>query len=114
MRLTLAKQDYVRAYIVSGKVLRKNLKEESMEDYKVRFFTLLAEYHRHEKDSFELAKDYHEIYSTPSILSDEAQWKEALQNAVLFLALSPYGIEQQQMMNVINIDSNLEKLPACQ
>lgn len=112
LRLTLGKKDYVRAYIVSGKVLRKHLKEESMEDYKVRFFTLMAEYHRHEKDSFELAKDYHEIYSTPSVLKDDAKWKEALQSSVLFLALSPYTMEQQEMMNRINTDSNLEKLPA--
>jgi 26S proteasome regulatory subunit N5 len=88
--------------------------EESMQDYKVRFFTLMADFHRHEKDSFELAKDYHAIYLTPTILQDEAKWREALQNAVLFLALSPYGMEQQDMMHRIEADANLEKLPACQ
>jgi len=114
MRLTLAKQDYVRAAIVAGKVSRKHLQEESMEEYKVRFFTLMAEYHRHEKDAFQLAKDFHAIYSTPSILKDDIKWKEALQSAVLFLALSPYDMEQQDMMHRINADPLLEQLPSSQ
>lgn len=114
MRLTLGKQDYVRAAIVAGKISKKHLKEENMEEYKVKFYTLMAESHRHDKDAFSLAKDYHAIYSTPQILNNDAKWKEALQNTVLFLALSAYSNEQQDMMNRINLDSNLEKLPSCQ
>jgi 26S proteasome regulatory subunit N5 len=113
IRLVLAKKDFVRAYIVAGKVSRKHLQEETMEEYKVRFFTLLAQYHRHEKDAFELAKDYHAIYSTPHILANEDPWKEALQATVLFLCLSEYGNEQQDLMHKIALDTNLEKLPAC-
>jgi 26S proteasome regulatory subunit N5 len=114
MRLTLAAQDFVRAAIVANKVSRKHLAEETMEEYKVQFFTLLTISHRQDKDALELAKDYHAIYSTPSILKDETKWMEALQSTVLFLALSPYSNEQQDMMNRINADTNLEKLPACQ
>jgi 26S proteasome regulatory subunit N5 len=114
MRLTLAKQDYVRAAIVAGKVSRKHLKEENMEEYKVKFFTLMTIYHRHDKDALELAKDYHAIYSTPHILADEAKWVDALQSTVVFLALSAYDNDQQDMLNRINLDTNLEKLPACQ
>ena len=84
LRLTLAAQDFVRAAIVAGKVSRKHLAEESMEDYKVRFFQLITISHRHEKNALELAKDYHAIYSTTHILSDEAKWTEALQSTVLF------------------------------
>jgi 26S proteasome regulatory subunit N5 len=114
MRLTLAKKDYVRSAIVAGKVSRKHLQEENMEEYKVKFFTLMAELHRHEKDAFMLANDYHSIYSTPHILNDEAKWTDALQSTVVFLALSPYSNEQQDMMNRVKEDSNLEKLPSFQ
>jgi 26S proteasome regulatory subunit N5 len=110
MRLTLAKKDYVRSAIVAGKVSRKHLKEDNMEEYKVKFFTLMAELHRHEKDAFALAKDYHSIYSTPSIQKDDAKWKDALQSTVVYLALSPYSNEQQDMMNRVREDANLEKL----
>lgn len=114
MRLTLLKQDFVRAYIVAGKISRKNLQEENMEEYKVKFFSLMTIYHRHEKDPLELAKDYHAIYSTPHILKDQSLWSKALKAAVLFLALSPYGNEQQDMLHRIKLDSNLEKIPASQ
>ena len=114
LRLTLTAHDYVRAAIVAGKISRKHLAEESMEDYKVQFFTLMTISHRHEKDALQLAKDFHAIYSTPHILNDEAKWMEALQSTVLFLFLSPYDNEQQDMMHHISQDRNIEKLPACQ
>lgn len=112
MRLTLAKKDYVRSAIVAGKVSRKHLKEDNMEEYKVKYFTLLAELHRHEKDAFLLAKDYHAIYSTPIIQKDDDKWKDALQSTVVYLALSPHSSEQQDMMNRVREDANLEKLPS--
>jgi 26S proteasome regulatory subunit N5 len=113
MRLTLGKKDFVRAYIVGNKINRKTLAEEGMEVEKIKFFTLLSEYHRHEKDAFELSKDYHSIYSTCTVQNDEAAWTNALQNTVLFLTLSAYSMEQQDMLHRIKLDSNLEKLPAC-
>ena len=57
MRLTLGKKDYVRAAIVAGKINKKAINEEGMEDHKIKYCTLMTEYHRHEKDAFELAKD---------------------------------------------------------
>lgn len=113
MRLTLGKKDYVRAAIVGNKINRKTLQEEGMEDHKIKFFTLMAEYHRIDKDAFELAKDYHAIYLTSTVQQDDKQWKEALSNTVLFLALSPYSMEQKDMLHRIRLDSNLESLPAC-
>lgn len=115
LRLTLAKKDFVRAAIVSGKINRKHLSE--MNEYKIRFYSLLTILHRHEKDALELVKDYHAIYLTLTENEeavDEYKWKEALQATVIFLALSPYGNEQQDIMNRVNLDSNLEKLPLCQ
>jgi len=85
-----------------------------MEDHKIKFFTLMAEYHRHEKDAFELAKDYHSIYSTSTVQQEEEQWREALQSTVLFLTLSSFSMEQQDMLHRINADPNVEKLEACQ
>jgi 26S proteasome regulatory subunit N5 len=114
MRLTLAKKDFVRAAIVGNKINQKALAEEGMEDHKISYFNLMTIYHRHEKDAFELAKAYHSIYSTSTVQKDEMQWKEALQSTVLFLALSSYSMEQQNMLHIINADPNLEKLPACE
>lgn len=113
MRLTLAKKDYVRTSIVSGKINRKAINEEGMEQEKIQYFTLMTEYHKHERNSYELAKDYYQIYQTSTVQADEVKWREALQYTVLFLTMSPYSMEQQDMLNRINIDPNLEKINAC-
>ncbi len=62
LRLTIAKQDYVRAAIVAGKINRKHLNE--MAHYKIQFYTLLSTIHRHDHNELELSKDYHAIYLT--------------------------------------------------
>lgn len=111
LRLTLAKKDFIRAHIVAGKISKKSLSEENMEEYKVKFYTLMTIYDRHKKDALALAKDYHAIYSTPHIQSDSVKSMEALKATVVFLGLSPYGNEQHDMMNRINLDSNLEQIP---
>jgi len=137
MRLTLAKKDYVRAYIVGNKINRKALGEEGMENFRVRFFELMAEYHRHEKDAYELSKDYHAIYSTQLKMTDggsdisgdsnmtdvtdkaaeedssDPKWISALQSTVLYLALSPHTSEQNDTLHRISNDPNLEKIEAC-
>jgi 26S proteasome regulatory subunit N5 len=130
MRLTLAKKDYIRASIVSNKVNRTILSEEGMESLKIKFLKLMTTYHHlHTKDAFELAKDYHQMYltfiainekqATTTTNDDEKNqilpatnnnnWMEALQTTVFFLALSPYGMEQQDMLNRVQADPNLGK-----
>lgn len=136
MRLTLAKKDYVRAHIVGNKINRKALGEEGMECYKIRFFELMVEYHRHEKDAYELSKDYHAIYLThirmmansgtdTPVTEEETKetadtdsdtdekWMPALRATVLFLALSPHTPEQNDTLHRISADTNLEKIEAC-
>eukprot|EP00580_Thalassiosira_gravida_P018597 CAMPEP_0201661960 /NCGR_PEP_ID=MMETSP0494-20130426/4185_1 /ASSEMBLY_ACC=CAM_ASM_000839 /TAXON_ID=420259 /ORGANISM="Thalassiosira gravida, Strain GMp14c1" /LENGTH=474 /DNA_ID=CAMNT_0048140209 /DNA_START=87 /DNA_END=1511 /DNA_ORIENTATION=+ len=113
MRLTLQKKDYVRAYIVSNKIKKAQLEEEGMAEWKVKFYTLLTKHYKHEKEAFQLAKCYHAIYSTASVQEEEQRWKEALTNTVVFLCLSEYSSEVKDMMERVNIDAKLEKIPEC-
>lgn len=113
MRLTLLKKDYVRAYIVSNKVKKGMLEEEGMAELKVKFYELLTNYWKHEKNALELAKCYHAVYSTASVQEDDAKSKEALTNTVVFLCLSEYSNEVKDMMERVNLDGKLEKIPEC-
>jgi len=113
MRLTLMKKDYVRAHIVSNKIKRPMLEEEGMAELKVKFYMSLTIYYKHEKEAVELAKCYHAIYSTPKVQEVESQWKEALTNTVVFLCLSEYSNEVKDMMERINLDFKLDKIPEC-
>jgi 26S proteasome regulatory subunit N5 len=113
MRLTLLKRDYVRAHIVSNKVKRAVLDEEGMAELKVKFYGLLTDYYRHEREAFELAKCYHAIYATPAVQEEDGLWREALTNVVVFLCLSEYSNEVKDMMERVNLDPRLDKIPEC-
>lgn len=113
MRLTLASKDYIRSHIVSNKIQHKVINEDSMQEEKIKYYSLVSEYHMHEKDAFQLAKDYHQMYSTTIIQENESKWKEALEATVLFLILSPFSNEQQDMMHRLTLDPKLESMDAC-
>ena len=114
IRLTLAKHDNVRAYILSKKIQRKFLLEDDFQDLKLRFYRLMIEYHTREKDSLELAQHSHSILTTKCVLDDEAQWTTALQQTLLFLVLAPHTNHQSDMLHRLNVEhgDKLEKLPA--
>ena len=144
LRLTIIKQDFVRAAIVAGKINRKHLQE--MAHYKIQFYTLLSTIHRHEKNALELVKDYHAIYlthvpsmkenktdntagsnnnamdvtkedethDTSSITTPATSWSEAMKAVIVFLLLAPYSNEQQDVLHRIAIDTNLEKITSYQ
>lgn len=112
LRLTLVTRDYVRAAIVASKISPKHLHEETMQQHKLRFYTLMTSYHIHIQDALALAQDYHAMYSTPSVLQDEVQWKQMLQSAAIFLVLAPYTNEQQDLLHKVALDPNLEHLEA--
>mmetsp|Transcript_18838 Transcript_18838/g.75139 ORF Transcript_18838/g.75139 Transcript_18838/m.75139 type:complete len:501 (+) Transcript_18838:77-1579(+) len=96
VRLLLAKQDLVRAYIVSKKIQRKTLHEDDLQDLKTRFYNLMIDYHAAVADDdasapFELAQHYWNIYDTPCNRDDAASRSDALAGAALFLMLSDFA-----------------------
>ncbi|CAE7583106.1 psmD12, partial [Symbiodinium microadriaticum] len=58
-RLNLLNKDYVRALIQSRKMNRKTIDEPAFQSVKVKFYTLMAEYHSHEKDAWEIAQCFY-------------------------------------------------------
>mmetsp|Transcript_34304 Transcript_34304/g.79322 ORF Transcript_34304/g.79322 Transcript_34304/m.79322 type:complete len:344 (-) Transcript_34304:659-1690(-) len=131
MRLTLLKGDFVRAAIVANKVNKKALAEKGMARQRIAYYDLMAQYHRHEKDAFSLSNDYHQMYLTrspPKTETEEEEKKmdledgdekekeeadandavqneekalEALKSTVMFLVLSPFSKDQQDMLHRI-------------
>ncbi len=98
---------------MSNKVKRAVLDEEGMAGLKVKFYSLLLDYHRHKRDAFELAKCYHAIYSTPAVQEEDSCWKEALMNTVVFLCPSEYSNKVRDMMEWVNLNPRLDRIPKC-
>jgi 26S proteasome regulatory subunit N5 len=109
VRLCLAKDDVTRAQIISKKINTRYFSENGVEDLKLRYYQLVIEIGLMQKKYLDVCKYYMHIYDTPSVLAVEQDWQRALQNAVLFVVLSPYGNEQSDMIHRIEGDARLKK-----
>ncbi|KAJ1974143.1 proteasome regulatory particle subunit [Dimargaris verticillata] len=111
MRLCMAKKDYVRAMIVSRKISTKFFADPAQQDLKLRYYELMIQLALHDEGYLDICKYYREIYDTPCVQADEAQWKSALQSVVSFIVLAPYNNEQSDLIHRISADVQLNKLP---
>ncbi|KAG2194463.1 hypothetical protein INT47_003831 [Mucor saturninus] len=111
MRLCLAKSDYIRTQIISKKINIKFFQDKENEDLKLRFYNLMIQHALHEDQYLNVHKFYKQIYDSESIKEDEKKWKDALQNAVLFVILSPYDNEQSDLLHRLYQDAHLAQIP---
>eukprot|EP01112_Ceratiomyxa_fruticulosa_P021673 TRINITY_DN7706_c0_g6_i1.p1 TRINITY_DN7706_c0_g6~~TRINITY_DN7706_c0_g6_i1.p1 ORF type:complete len:425 (+),score=93.96 TRINITY_DN7706_c0_g6_i1:170-1444(+) len=111
VRLVLDNHDYIRAQIISNKISRKALTDESLQDLKLRFYSEMIRYYRHSNNFLEVTRCYQQIYDTKSIKEDKEKWSEVLQKIVLFIILSPFNPEQADLLRRIYEDKNLQELP---
>ncbi|KAI8895403.1 hypothetical protein BC833DRAFT_623051 [Globomyces pollinis-pini] len=110
-RLCLAKKDYVRAQIISRKISTKFFEDPQYSDLKIRYYTLMIQHSIHGDEFLKTCKNYRSLYDTPIVKENDAQWKEALTNSVLFITLAPFDNEQSDLIHRINQDPQLAKLP---
>ncbi|KAL7562185.1 hypothetical protein ACA910_013444 [Epithemia clementina (nom. ined.)] len=52
------------------------------------------------------------VAAAPKVVQTEETIIQAFQSMIVFFALSPYGNKQQDIMHRIQVDPNLEKVPA--
>jgi 26S proteasome regulatory subunit N5 len=138
VRLCLVKKDYVRAQILSRKVsprafaVRNKAKKgeatgeigiegtsieepakgtPSLEELKIQYYTLMIQYHLHEKNFLEVCRSYRAILDTPSIAADPQAWERALKCAAWYAILSPKNSDQVTLLEATRTDSRMEDLP---
>ncbi|KAI9364761.1 PCI domain-containing protein [Pilaira anomala] len=80
-------------------------------DLKLRFYNLMIQHALHEEQYLNVHKFYKQIYDSESIKEDETKWKPVLQNAVLFVILSPFDNEQSDYLHKIYQDARLAQIP---
>lgn len=114
MRLCLAKSDYIRTQIISKKINTKFFQDKENEDLKLRFYNLMIQHALHEDQYLNVHKFYKQIYDSESIQEDESKWKDALQNAVIYVILSPYDNEQSDLLHRLYADTKLSQIPQYQ
>lgn len=111
MRMCLLKGDFIRTQIISRKISTRSFDDEEYHDLKLRYFELMIKLDQHNGAYLSVCKHYKQIYDTPRIQANTAMMSEALKNVVIYLLLSPFDMEQQQILHGLSIDKNLQKLP---
>jgi len=110
MRLCLAKKDYVRTQIISKKVTTKFFEDADSHELKLKYYSLMIELDQHEGSYLLIAKHYLAIYGTAVVKEDTTKRNEILTCVVLYLILSPYGNEQNDLIHRVMADPVLEEL----
>ena len=108
VRLCLGKKGLCSCDIIEKKIKRDRLIKQGFHDLKLRHCELMTEYNTHKKNMLALANDFLSRFNTPSIQEDPALWKPALERVVLYIALAPYGKDQQQLLNRVYKEPKLQ------
>lgn len=111
MRLCLLKRDFVRAQIISKKINPKILDSEGFEELKIRYHQLIIQYYEHHEDYINIYRSYQAIYNSTLIQNDPEKKKLYLAYSVVYILLSKYGNEQNDLIHRLYTDKNLESIP---
>jgi len=111
MRYCLAKKDYIRTQIISKKVSIRFFEEKDTHVLKLKFYRLLIEVNQQEGSYLAICKHYRAMYNTDVIQENETDRRSMLQNAILYLLLSPFDNEQSDLTHRILQDKVLDEIP---
>ncbi|XP_065314683.1 26S proteasome non-ATPase regulatory subunit 12-like isoform X2 [Gordionus sp. m RMFG-2023] len=111
MRLCLLNKDFLRMQIISRKISSKALHDPNFQDLKLKFYELMIQLDQNEKSYFTICQHFKAIYDLTEIQNNETEALIILANIVVYLILSPYSLEQVDMINRIRQDKKMDKLP---
>ncbi|OQR69386.1 26S proteasome non-ATPase regulatory subunit 12-like [Tropilaelaps mercedesae] len=110
MRLCLAREDYVRTMIIAKKISIKFFKDPEQQDLKLKYYKLMITLGEHDSNYLDISRHYLAIYNTNKVQQDIPKRDSALQAALLFCILAPYGNEQNDLLHRLNQDKVLKEL----
>jgi 26S proteasome regulatory subunit N5 len=111
LKLVLLRKDFVRTQIILKKISRKALTEAGFEKIKLNYYSQIIQYYNHEKDDFEVAKDYQTLYDTMKAVEEskmadieftEEEKRKNFENFIVYLMISPYSNETIDLLNIVN------------
>jgi len=116
MKLVLMRNDYVRCQILSKKISKKAIDESGLEAAKVLYYKFMVRYYIQERDLLQVSKCYQTIFNVLNKAKDQTaemrmkldptgeETKQAFQNFVLYLLISPYDNEKVELLKVTEAD----------
>lgn len=101
----MIRKDWVRLQILSRKISKRHMNEKGLESLKIEYFRYMTLYYIHEKMTLDAAKAFLTMYDT--MVAMEAEWTDetkksnSFENFVIFLLLSKFETEKQELLTVV-------------
>ncbi|KAF7629840.1 PCI domain-containing protein [Meloidogyne graminicola] len=113
MRLSIQKEQFTRATIISRKISEKFFDRagEEVELMKLEYYKYMIQIGLHEESYLNVCKHFLCIFKTPKAGEDLQVHLELLKCIVFYLLLSPHDCEKWDLLQRINGMRELEKLP---
>lgn len=110
MRLCLAKQDFVRAQIISKKINIKFFEDSAQQDLKFKYYGVMI---RLDQDSsfLKTSRHYQAVVDSSVIIEKPERRQRMITCAALYCILAPYDNEQQDMMFKLHKNKLLDETP---
>ena len=107
VRLNLKNNDYIRAKIHSRKMNRKTIDEKAFAEIKFNYYSLMIDYHLHERELRDLALSFEKLFeiNSDSSFEESVRWQTAishLEATVILFVLSPLsGDRTASLTNIL-------------
>uniref|UniRef100_A0A915MW10 PCI domain-containing protein n=1 Tax=Meloidogyne javanica TaxID=6303 RepID=A0A915MW10_MELJA len=113
MRLSIQKEQYTRATIISRKISDKFFDREGdeIELMKLEFYKYMIQIGLNDESYLDVCKHFLSIFKTPKSAEDPHTHLELLKCIVFYLLLSPHDCEKWDLLQRIKGMRELEKLP---
>ena len=111
VRLCLKCNDYIRALILSRKINLKIISKDEFQEEKIKYYKLMIEYYESQDKYSDIARSYQSLFNTPIIQDNENEWIKYLKLLCIYSVLSPYSLEQADVINRTYKLKKLQDLP---
>ncbi|XP_003746099.1 26S proteasome non-ATPase regulatory subunit 12 [Galendromus occidentalis] len=109
MRLGFARNDFIRAAIISKKISVKFFDDPEQQDLKLKYYERMITLCEHDSKYLDISRHFLAVYNTPKIQEDIPKRDMALQAALLFCILAPYDNEQHDLLHRLDQDKILKE-----
>lgn len=110
MRLCMLRDDFIRAAIISKKILPRQLSKDGLEEIKMRFYAHMIRIHARNSDYLDICRSYLERFETLKKSDKVPEAERELKLVCLFLVLSPRDNLQNDLLHNIRKLKEMESL----
>uniref|UniRef100_A0A0N5A4Q7 PCI domain-containing protein n=1 Tax=Parastrongyloides trichosuri TaxID=131310 RepID=A0A0N5A4Q7_PARTI len=114
MRLSIVREEWIRALVISRKINRKYFEKEPndiVQNLKLIFYNYMIQISLHDEEYLEVSRHYLAIFNTPVVQENPVEYEHALKCATLYVLLSQHSNEQWDLLHRVAEYKKFKDIP---